>query len=809
MSALRKVFDPRVLLGLASIALVVAFVMADLSRTSPGPLSSTHAAVSELAGGAGCAVCHGDGGTTMASACLACHDAIATQLDERSGFHGSFEVATARECAACHLEHHGDELPLAGSLAFARAGVDPIESFAHDHVLFELHGRHTDLACVECHEAAEVEALREGQARFLGADQACASCHEDPHEGRYSNACATCHGQEHAFATVASFAHGDAFPLVGAHGRPGCAECHPDEGERSIGALALAIGADDHFRARRCADCHDDPHRGDFVAESAAFANVSTGDACTLCHDAVHDTFATDAGFDERFHALSGFDLDAPHDALDCDACHARDLGPDASFGERFPGRMRDDCAACHDDAHGGQFDTGSTSAFAGAVCIDCHTREAFAPHGFDLARHGATEFPLTGAHASADCASCHVPDHPTIEGDGDPLVFADAGSSCSACHTDPHGGIFAGVLSESAEGCASCHTTTAFDAVADFDHADAHFELLGAHATLDCAACHAELDEPDALGRTFAHAAVGPEGPEACGGCHADAHQGRFDERLPRALGPQERAALAQLIADRRGCARCHTETAFTDVRRGVFDHGAWTGYALDGAHDAIACQACHGDGARFDDGSSSGGSRRLGFVHERFAGDLSTCATCHADPHGGAFDGIHAIDAAGRTGCARCHTTDTFELGPDTVFDHGLWTGFRLEASHAQVACADCHTEPRKGRGNEGVAALGNALGLVPGRACNDCHADPHVGQFATRGRTDCASCHPSPTSFKDLAFDHDTDSRFPLDAQHAKLDCAACHTTHTLPGGGEVVRYKPLGTNCADCHGFGGGR
>jgi hypothetical protein len=96
----------------------------------------------------------------------------------------------------------------------------------------------------------------------------------------------------------------------------------------------------------------------------------------------------------------------------------------------------------------------------------------------------------------------------------------------------------------------------------------------------------------------------------------------------------------------------------------------------------------------------------------------------------------------------------------------------------------------------------------------ACSACHADPHVGQFASGGPTDCARCHASTDSFEKLAFDHDRDARFRLDEGHKNLACAACHVRVPVDrgetaGGGSTVRYKPLGTSCADCHDPGGRR
>jgi hypothetical protein len=63
----------------------------------------------------------------------------------------------------------------------------------------------------------------------------------------------------------------------------------------------------------------------------------------------------------------------------------------------------------------------------------------------------------------------------------------------------------------------------------------------------------------------------------------------------------------------------------------------------------------------------------------------------------------------------------------------------------------------------------------------------------------------------SFERLEFDHDRDSRFPLDAQHAPIACDKCHVTYQTAAG-PVVRYKPLGVECGDCHRLGdkdGGR
>jgi Zn finger protein HypA/HybF involved in hydrogenase expression len=50
--------------------------------------------------------------------------------------------------------------------------------------------------------------------------------------------------------------------------------------------------------------------------------------------------------------------------------------------------------------------------------------------------------------------------------------------------------------------------------------------------------------------------------------------------------------------------------------------------------------------------------------------------------------------------------------------------------------------------------------------------------------------------------VKFDHQRDARFALDAQHEKLQCSACHRAYQTAQG-SVVRFKPLGVTCAECH------
>lgn len=760
-----RLADPKVWLGGLSLALVLALVWLDLGRTSPGPLATPHARVAELVGDAGCERCHAT--KTLADGCVVCHEDIGAQLATHVGFHGRTIPSEQDACARCHTEHHGDELALVGERAFHAAGVADVAAFRHEGLDFPLTGVHGALECKRCHAEADAPVLASGERRFLGLVTACASCHEDVHAGKFGLDCASCHGQDSPFTDVANFVHPASFPLVGGHARD-CKACHDPQGPFAIELVR-------EQPTRTCASCHASPHSERFVNGVAALTKIESSATCALCHDAARGRFEDDSKtMRADLHRASGFDLARPHERATCADCHASTA---ANFAERYPGRRADDCAACHGDPHGGEFARG---AFASAQCVDCHAPESFAAHSFDVEAHGRTAFALTGAHARAKCDQCHAP---LAANAGGPRDFRVAEQACAACHADAHRGEFAlaaAARGEPAPGCAECHGTESFSGVdhKSFEHARrTSFALLGAHERASCESCHPVVAATSFLERRVAFASERfPGDPNRCDTCHVDVHDGVFDSKS----GPIE-------VDGRATCARCHDVERFRgDAARG-FDHGLFTGFALEGGHARASCEACHG----------KGGERALGRVREHFPGRPERCETCHADPHGGRFTNANAPSSIdGREGCARCHNVQSFGAISTRDFDHAQWTGFALNAAHASTACEACHVPTADAGGR-------TRLGRAAGATCAACHADPHAGQFVVAGSSDCAKCHVDAGSFAELVFDHDRDSRFPLDARHADLACAACHRPVEAGRGTSVTRYKPLGVECIDCH------
>ena len=194
--------------------------------------------------------------------------------------------------------------------------------------------------------------------------------------------------------------------------------------------------------------------------------------------------------------------LEGAHRELTCLACHPGVLGQE---------KLGKDCAACHagDDVHRGQ---------EGKQCDACHEQRSWTGRvAFD---HDLGAFPLLGLHALVACEDCHRAG-----------TFRDASTACRDCHgkRDVH-------EARLGSDCALCHNPNGWGHWR-FDHdGQTHFALRGAHAGLDCLACH--------------HSPVqgGIQLSNRCESCHAldDPHRGDFGS----------------------GCGDCHGEKSWRDTR-------------------------------------------------------------------------------------------------------------------------------------------------------------------------------------------------------------------------------------------------
>jgi hypothetical protein len=160
--------------------------------------------------------------------------------------------------------------------------------------------------------------------------------------------------------------------------------------------------------------------------------------------------------------------------------------------------------------------------------------------------------------------------------------------------------------------------------------------------------------------------------------------------------------------------------------------------------------------------------------------------CASCHPEHAGADFQMIKWPD------------------GNRERFDHRR-AGWLLQQSHAQLACADCHT---------GKFQISPAASLTPDkrsggfsgleRSCASCHEDVHRGALGT----ECAKCHDAGKWTVTPDFSHNS-TAYPLTNRHAEVKCDKCHldsrvATKNDSAGRPIPVYKPLPhRSCADCH------
>ncbi len=490
---------------------------------------------------------------------------------------------------------------------------------------------------------------------------------------------------------------------------------------------------------QKCLDCHKEIETR--IVQNVGFhATVRTKD-CAECHQEHLGVDYEIVRFDTSTfdHSVVGFKLTGKHEKIGCRACHTPGHIAAPDVKNLDKGQLENTYLGLSASCSSCHADV-HMGQFKQS-CSSCHNTVKWKPAAnFD---HDSTSYPLTGKHRTVGCYNCHtqkMSDGKTIRYTG--LAF----SACSDCHTDPHKGAFK-------QACATCHTTASFMNVpgSEFDHSKTTFPLLGKHAELKCQQCHQEDPRKQNVSGSFGfHIAKFRE----CSDCHADAHGGQFDS-----------------IAGGDRCENCHNVFGFTPATYTIADHQK-TPFPLLGAHLAVACSDCHRAG-------KVSAKSTIQFV---WAVKI-TCTTCHADIHKGQFAKIM------NKGCVTCHTMASWQK---LVFSHNN-TDFPLKGKHAAIACSECHKKPR----NPDLPVKYVGLPVH----CFSCHDDPHAGQFAEGILTHCSGCHTS-VSWKDLTFDHDTQSDFPLTGKHIGVPCAKCHPTVQVEGK-PVVKYINIGTRCIDCH------
>ncbi len=195
--------------------------------------------------------------------------------------------------------------------------------------------------------------------------------------------------------------------------------------------------------------------------------------------------------------------------------------------------------------------------------------------------------------------------------------------------------------------------------------------------------------------------------------------------------------------------CEQCHDINRW---KQATFDHNK-TRFKLEFGHRDVKCTACHKD--------------------KVYGGTPLECVACHKKDD----------DKKGHKGqygkkCEACHTAKEWK---DIIFDHDRDTKYPLEGKHIKVECKLCHTAP--------------LYTEEPVRACIACHRKDdeekgHKGRYGEK----CETCHIAK-GWKDVRFNHDRETKFPLRGKHEKTKCSSCHT-------GTLYKTKTP-TECVACH------
>jgi hypothetical protein len=622
-----------------------------------------------------CASCHRANKMKVSKRCASCH---------RDPHRGRF---TKRQCEDCHH----------------LAGKDAVRFDHLGQTEFALLGRHQKLGCRDCHRGRSPRRFEEFKTFKT---QGCSACHahRNAHSGQFKNKpCATCHRE--GGRRTESFDHDrdTRYPLTGRHRQLGqkgrCDLCHPG-GVYQTGKLA-------------CADCHQEPHRGQL------------GKDCARCHspEVRFDKTSMDPDSHKRFP------LTGAHRQVGCQACH-----PDGRY------RLGPiSCYRCHaaTDPHRGRL---------GKQCEQCHIPDRGAPK-FD--HQSMTRFARTGAHQKTHCSFCHRKTEPdalpppvgwTREQQPQKLDlgFPVMGTTCSDCHRDIHDGRYG-------ENCESCHNSRSFKEIKRAVHDSGPFRLEGVHTQLACQRCHREGLSMAGLGdqcqachrEDDVHQnSLGPE----CGKCHSqrdwlpprfrhaetgfvlrgahrtarcrDCHSLGFYSGLPTDCAFCHQADAARVTepvhtGELNDCDSCHRQNSFSPARV------LHVGFPLRGAHKFARCSGCHPAGT--------------------YAGTSDECGDCHLQQYQDPGNKPDHLAAGFSTRCEDCHTPTSWI---PARYRH---SSFRLRGFHRTLQCRNCHP------GNDYNGALG---GLD--WDCINCHGpggpiDRWPPDHTTRGNpTNCDLCH-----------------------------------------------------------------
>ena len=557
-----------------------------------------------------CSKCHATGYNQTARQCVSCH-----QQKYDSAINPNHKGAQfSTDCASCHsqtawkpatFDHDGKYFPIySGEHKGEWSNCSDCHLDQTNYKTFE---------CTNCHEhnKSDMDKEHQGVNGYAYQSRACYACHPS---GTKQG------GINHSLTK---------FPLIGAHTTVPCTQCHQ----------TTYAGT-----PTECVSCHQ--------AKFAAAPNHSSQNYpqdCKQCHTPV------DWKTINFNHSTTRFPLLGSHTTVKCNSCHTTTLTGTPTT-----------CYSCHQ----AKFTAAPNHVAQGypQTCEQCHNTTDWKSVTFN---HATTKFPLTGAHVSVICNSCHS------------KGYVGTPTDCYSCHQAKYTSAPEHVAKSYPTDCKVCHTTTTWQG-AVFNHSTTAFPLTGAHISVTCASCHTT---------TFKGT------PTACSSCHTTKYQSTTNPNH----------ALINIPVT---CEQCHTTNP--GWKPATFPiHNNY--YQILGAHLQIAnqCSNCH-----------------AGNYNTKHSG----CVSCHLTQYNQVTNPNHAT-AKFPLACEQCHTQNVWKPStfnhdgqyfPIYSGEHrGEWslcTDCHTNQSNYKVfECINCHEHNKTDMDKEHQGKSGY---LYQSTACYNCH-------------------------------------------------------------------------------------
>jgi len=744
------------------------------------------AAIHAVAGGPGCAACHGNGKTPTLN-CVTCHPtypagsgahashtstvtaAVITINSVDYGSHSCSECHTSLElqtihggsssCAKCHPSPASTAAKLTYTCSQAGCHVTKSGNMLAQHGSINAsHTVATTPSCIAagCHTGGRDVAAIHGVTGGPG----CAACHGSGKTPTLN--CVTCHptypaaSKNHASHTATVTA--GAISMNGtSYGSFSCSLCHASVELQTI-----------HGGALSCVKCHPSPAS---TVTSGTFACSQAG-----CHVTKSGNMLAQHGSINTSHTVAS--------TPSCIAAGCHTGGTDVAAIHGVAGGPG--CLACHG---GGKTPT--------LVCVTCHPTypAPSSAHASHTSTVTAGAISINGTpYGSFACITCHTSlELQTIHG---------GSSSCLKCHPSPASTVTSGTFVCSQAGC---HVTTSGNMLAQHGSINASHTVASTPSCI-AAGCH--------TGGTDVAAIHGVVGGPGCAACHGNGKTPTLNCVTCHPTYPAGSGAHAS-----------HTSTVTAAVVTiNSVDYGS---HSCSECHTSLELQTIHG------------GSSSCSKCHPNPASTAAkltyTCAQagCHVTTSGnmlaqhGSINASHTVATTPSCIAAGCHTG-----GKDVAAIHGVTGGPGCAACHGNgktptLTCVTCHpTYPAASTNHASHASTVTAGAIsINGTgygsfSCALCHASVEL-QTVHGGASSCAKCHPSPASTVtsgtfacSQSGCHVTKSGNML-AQHGSVN--ASHTLAATPscvgtgchaGGTDVAAIHGVtgGPGCLACHGNG---